>query len=84
MLVKGTQKQQVTVDVDEREIFFDIERRLRTKYNIGSQQWLGRDGKLYHEEHTSHTYDVCDGPPTEDQKKCFEIIEVLRDVLVPS
>ena len=73
--------QRIEVEIEDNEIFKYLEDRIRQKNDIKYDQWL-KDGKLYHEEHTSHAWDSCDGPATPEQIKAFELINTLRDILL--
>lgn len=67
------------VDIPEDKILEAAIRVVEKKFGL-NHQWI-RNGKLYHEEHTSHSYDVCDGPASAEQLKANEVIKSLKEYL---
>lgn len=79
--IDAIEKKKVKVEISEETLFKEVESRIRFKYGIRQNQWLD-NGKLYHEEHTSHAWDSCDGDATPEQIAAFEAIALLRKTLL--
>ncbi len=79
--LQAVEKKPVEVEVSERELFQQLQGIIRFKYGLHREGYL-REGKLYHEEHTSHAYEVEDGEATPEQIKAYGAIDVLHDVLL--
>jgi hypothetical protein len=80
--INATRREWIEVEISERDLLKTLDDKVRKAYGIEPGHQL-REGKIYYEVRTSHSYDECAGPATERQLAGFALIAQLIDLLLP-